>query len=43
MHLNSALRLLGELALEDENQQPRAVATRAADLKSDTTKAMANR
>jgi hypothetical protein len=41
MHLNSALRLLGELALVNEGRAPHAMDAKAPDSKSDTTKAMA--
>ena len=40
MHLNSALRLLGELARVNERQSPDAISAKTPDLKSDTTKAM---
>jgi hypothetical protein len=41
MHLSAALRLLGELTLANEGRSPEAVTAKVADLKSDTTKAMA--
>jgi hypothetical protein len=41
MHLNSALRLLGELALVNESRSPDATDAKAPDLRSDTTEAMA--
>jgi hypothetical protein len=41
MHLNSALRLLGELAAASEGPSANATASNTPDLKSETTKAMA--
>jgi hypothetical protein len=41
MHLNSALRLLGELALVNENRSPHDLSAERKDLKADTTQAMA--
>ena len=41
MHLNSALRLLGELGVVNEGLSTTEIASNATDLKAETTKAMA--